>query len=125
MDEVQTGGGPTGKFWAHDYFNLSGPADIVTFSKKMLTGGFYNKPELSPKQPYRVFNTWVGDPGKLILLDAVLQTIRKENLLDNVCKTGDILMKGLKENEKKYPGLVHSSRGLGTFLAFDADTPAR
>ena len=64
MDEVQTGGGPTGKMWAHEFFELDGPPDIVTFSKKMLTGGFYNKPELSPKQSYRVFNTWVGDPGK-------------------------------------------------------------
>ena len=66
MDEVQTGGGPTGKMWAHEFFELDGPPDIVTFSKKMLTGGFYNKPELSPKQSYRVFNTWVGDPGKLL-----------------------------------------------------------
>ena len=64
MDEVQTGGGPTGKMWAHEFFELDGPPDIVTFSKKMLTGGFYNKPELSPKHSYRVFNTWVGDPGE-------------------------------------------------------------
>jgi 4-aminobutyrate aminotransferase/(S)-3-amino-2-methylpropionate transaminase len=63
--QVQTGGGPTGKFWCHEYFGLSGPPDIVTFSKKMLTGGFYHKPELRPKQPYRIFNTWVGDPSKL------------------------------------------------------------
>ena len=67
MDEVQTGGGPTGKMWAHEFFELDGPPDIVTFSKKMLTGGFYNKPELSPKQSYRVFNTWVGDPGKVYI----------------------------------------------------------
>ena len=53
MDEVQTGGGPTGKLWAHEYFELDGSPDIVTFSKKMLTGGFYNKPELSPKHSYR------------------------------------------------------------------------
>merc|ERR1711990_1083031 len=59
------------------YFDLDGAPDIVTFSKKMLTGGFYNKPELSPKQSYRIFNTWVGDPGKLILLDAVLKTIKQ------------------------------------------------
>ena len=43
MDEVQTGCGPTGKFWAHEHFNLPDSPDIVTFSKKMLTGGFYNK----------------------------------------------------------------------------------
>jgi len=125
MDEVQTGGGPTGKLWAHEYFELDGAPDIVTFSKKMLTGGMYNKPELSPKQGYRIFNTWVGDPGKLILLDAVLKTIKKDNLLDNTVKAGDVLLQGLKDAQVKFPGLVHSARGLGTFCAIDADTPAR
>lgn len=42
LDEVQTGGGPTGKMWCHEHFNLECPPDIVTFSKKMLTGGFYH-----------------------------------------------------------------------------------
>ena len=68
---------------------MSGPPDIVTFSKKMLTGGFYNKAELSPKQGYRIFNTWVGDPGKVVLLDAVLKTVKKDNLLDNTLKAGE------------------------------------
>ena len=45
------------------YFQ-DGPPDIVPFSKKMLTGGFYHKPELRPKQPFRIFNTWVGDPSE-------------------------------------------------------------
>lgn len=35
VDEVQTGGGPTGKFWAHEHWNLQDPPDIVTFSKKL------------------------------------------------------------------------------------------
>lgn len=42
MDEVQTGGGPTGKMWCHEYFNLESPPDIVTFSKKMLLGGYFH-----------------------------------------------------------------------------------
>ena len=112
----------------------------------MLTGGFYNKAELSPKQGYRIFNTWVGDPGKVVLLDAVLKTVKKDNLLDNTLKSGEcvwssavclqsyklfvyisgeVLMTGIKNLEKKYPGLVHSTRGIGTFIAFDADTSAR
>ena len=91
----------------------------------MLTGGFYNKAELSPKQGYRIFNTWVGDPGKVVLLDAVLKTVKKDNLLDNTLKAGEVLMSGMKNLEKKYPGLVHSTRGIGTFIAFDADTSAR
>lgn len=46
VDEVQTGGGATGKFWAHEHWGLDDPADIVSFSKKLLTGGYYHKDEL-------------------------------------------------------------------------------
>ena len=63
MDEVQTGGGPTGKMWAHEHFDLPEAPDIVSFSKKMQTGGFFHKTELRPKAPYRILNTWVGDPS--------------------------------------------------------------
>lgn len=41
IDEVQTGCGASGKMWCHEHFDLPSPADILTFSKKMLTGGFY------------------------------------------------------------------------------------
>lgn len=42
IDEVQTGGGPTGKMWCHEHFNLKSPPDIVTFSKKMQLGGYFH-----------------------------------------------------------------------------------
>ena len=73
----------------------------------------------------RVFNTWVGDPGKLILLDEVLKAIKKDSLLENTVNSGDVLLNGLKDAQKKFPGLIHSARGLGTFCAIDADTSAR
>ncbi len=62
----------------------------MPFSKKMLTGGYYYTSELRPKQAYRVFNTWCGDPGKLVLLDAVLKTIKKDGLLENTKKAGEV-----------------------------------
>nr|NVI72107.1 putative 4-aminobutyrate aminotransferase, mitochondrial-like protein [Cucujiformia] len=61
IDEVQTGAGASGKMWCHEYFDLETPPDIVTFSKKMLTGGFYHNLDMRPQQSYRVFNTWMGD----------------------------------------------------------------
>nr|MBE5725108.1 putative4-aminobutyrate aminotransferase, mitochondrial-like [Cucujiformia] len=61
MDEVQTGCGATGKMWCHEHFNLKSPPDVVTFSKKMLIGGYFHTAEMRPEQPYRVFNTWMGD----------------------------------------------------------------
>nr|NVI72071.1 putative 4-aminobutyrate aminotransferase, mitochondrial-like protein [Cucujiformia] len=62
IDEVQTGCGATGKMWCHEYFDLKSPPDIVTFSKKMLIGGYFHTPEMRVDQSYRVFNTWMGDP---------------------------------------------------------------
>ena len=43
MDEVQTGLGATGKFWAYEHFNLPTPPDILSFAKKMQVGGYYYK----------------------------------------------------------------------------------
>lgn len=48
VDEVQTGGGCTGKFWAHEHWGLDDPADVMTFSKKMMTGGFFHREEFRP-----------------------------------------------------------------------------
>ena len=59
------------------------------------------------------------------MLDAVLKTIKKDNLLENTVKSGDVLLNGLKDAQNKFPGLIHSARGLGTFCAINADTPAR
>lgn len=119
MDEVQTGGGPTGKFWAHEYFNLPEAPDVVTFSKKLQTGGYYFKDAFKPPQGYRIFNTWMGDPSKVILLQEIVRVIRRDHLLDVVQESGEVLMKGLFDLEKQFPQHINSIRGRGTFIAFD------
>ncbi|CAF0749985.1 unnamed protein product [Adineta ricciae] len=119
IDEVQTGLGATGKFWAYEHFNLPEPPDVVTFSKKFQTGGYFAKADFQPKQPYRIFNTWMGEPAKLLVLDAILKTVKAENLVDNTRKTGDILLKGLEDISRKYSKLILNVRGRGTFCAFD------
>lgn len=88
IDEVQTGLAATGKFWAHEHFNLAGPPDIVTFAKKMQIGGYFCKEELRPDDTFRVFNTWIGEPSRLVLLEAILETVRKENLIEATNETG-------------------------------------
>ncbi|KAF9413155.1 hypothetical protein HW555_008509 [Spodoptera exigua] len=123
LDEVQTGCGPTGKMWCHEHFNLPSPPDLVTFSKKMLTGGFYFKPEYMPPQPLRIFNTWMGDPSKLILLEKVIQVIKNDNLLQLVEETGKVLKCGLYKLECEFPAMMNSVRGRGTFLAFNVVKP--
>ncbi|KAF3845706.1 hypothetical protein F7725_002784 [Dissostichus mawsoni] len=88
VDEVQTGGGTTGKMWAHEHWGMEDPADIVSFSKKLLTGGYYHKDEFQADKPYRIFNTWMGDPSKNLILSEVLNVIRRENLLEEVTALG-------------------------------------
>uniref|UniRef100_A0A8C0MQ77 4-aminobutyrate aminotransferase, mitochondrial n=1 Tax=Canis lupus familiaris TaxID=9615 RepID=A0A8C0MQ77_CANLF len=95
VDEVQTGGGCTGKFWAHEHWGLADPADVMTFSKKMMTGGFFHKEEFRPNAPYRIFNTWLGDPSKNLLLAEVINIIKREDLLNNAAHAGKALLTGL------------------------------
>jgi len=125
IDEVQTGCGSTGKFWAHDHFNLEQPPDVVTFSKKMLSGGFYYTDELKPTEGYRIYNTWVGDPSKLILLEQVIAEIHQKNLLNRVIDTGNILLDGLKDLQNQFPGLIKNARGLGSMCAVDMPSTAK
>ena len=52
------GFGATGKFWAHEHWNLSSSPDMVVFSKKAGTAGyFFGNPLLVPDRGYRQFNT--------------------------------------------------------------------
>ncbi|XP_069590096.1 4-aminobutyrate aminotransferase, mitochondrial [Ranitomeya imitator] len=120
VDEVQTGGGATGKFWAHEHWGMDDPADVVSFSKKMITGGFYHKEELRPDAPFRIFNTWLGDPSKTLLLTEVLNVIKREDLLSNAVQAGKVLLDGLLDFQSRYPHLVSRARGRGTFCSFDA-----
>jgi len=122
VDEVQTGVGATGKFWAHEHWNLTTPPDMVTFSKKFQAAGFYfSNPELQPKQPYRQFNTWCGDPSKAILAKAIYKEIAASNLVQSTAQVGDYLFKGLQTIVAKSSGKFTNLRGenFGTFIAWD------
>jgi 4-aminobutyrate aminotransferase/(S)-3-amino-2-methylpropionate transaminase len=123
VDEVQTGVGATGKFWAHEHWNLSTPPDMVTFSKKAQAAGFYyGNPALRPAQPYRQFNTWLGDPVRAILFRAIYEEVQNKNLVENTAITGEYLYKGLETLAQKYPQAIQNLRGKGqgTFIAWDS-----
>lgn len=107
-------------FRCHEHFELDGPPDVVTFSKKMQLGGFYHTLALRPQQEYRIFNTWVGDPGKLLLLESIVKTIKRDNLIENVNRAGAVLKAGLLALQKEFPCILNSTRGRGTFLAINA-----
>lgn len=122
VDEVQTGVGATGKFWAHEHWNLTTPPDLMTFSKKAQTAGYYfGNPELRPNKPYRQFNTWMGDPTRALLFRAIIEEIEKNDLVSQTARVGDYLYGKLEALATKYPGqfLNLRGKGQGTFIAFD------
>ncbi|CAH1127693.1 unnamed protein product [Ceutorhynchus assimilis] len=125
LDEIQTGGGPTGKFWCHEYFDLDCPPDIVTFSKKLQLGGYFSTEDMKPQQPFRTFNTWMGDPGKVIILEKCLKIIMRDKLIENVCSTGKYTLECLEQIQSDFCPTIHSVRGRGTFIAFTAETPEK
>lgn len=123
VDEVQTGVGATGKFWAHDHWDLQDPPDMVTFSKKAQTAGYYfGNDELRPNKPYRQFNTWMGDPARAILFRAIINEIERLDLVQNTAQTGAYLYAGLERLAEKFPREILNLRGKGqgTFIAWDS-----
>lgn len=125
VDEVQTGGGSTGKLWAHDYWNNSKISsynilkpDIVTFSKKLQVAGYFCKKEYRSDSPYQLFNTWMGDPFKIILSNKIYEIIEEENLLKKSLDVGSYMIDNLKCVQNK-TNKISNVRGRGTFIAFD------
>lgn len=123
VDEVQTGVGATGKFWAHEHWDLPSAPDMVTFSKKAQAAGFYYKDQsMRPDKPYRQFNTWMGDPARALLFKAILGEIEQHGLVEKTAEVGGYLHRGLEQLAQRYPGEIQNLRGKdrGTFIAWDS-----
>ncbi|OCT64017.1 hypothetical protein XELAEV_18045117mg, partial [Xenopus laevis] len=85
---------------------------------------FFRKLRDIARKPYRIFNTWLGDPSKNLLLAEVLNVIKREDLLSNTVQAGKALHDGLLDFQARYPHLVSRARGRGTFCSFDAPSDA-
>ncbi|KAK9367061.1 aminotransferase class-III-domain-containing protein [Lipomyces kononenkoae] len=122
VDEVQTGVGATGTFWAHEQWNLDTPPDMVTFSKKFQAAGyFYGNEELRPSIPFRQFNTWCGDPSKAIIAREIVKEIHAYDLVARTSHVGKYIYDQLEELQRTFPQLMQNLRGKdrGTFIAWD------
>jgi 4-aminobutyrate aminotransferase/(S)-3-amino-2-methylpropionate transaminase len=125
VDEVQTGAGATGKFWAHEHWQL--PAgqepDFVTFSKKMQASGVFHKAETRPSAPYRIYGTWMGDPVRALQARKIIELIHAHDLVGHTAKQGSRLaeaLTGMFKSESKVENL--RGQGEGTFMAWDFQT---
>lgn len=111
VDEVQTGCGATGTFWAHEQWGLEEPPDIVTFSKKMQAAGYFlRKGPFTQSEPGLIMNTWMGEATKLLLLEAIYDVMEQEELLSRVRATGSFLLAGLEVLQVRHDQSVRSNR---------------
>ena len=78
VDEVQTGGGGTGRWWYHETWNLPEPPDLMSFSKRMQIGGYYCREAFHPADAYRIFNTFLGDPLRTARLGVIVEVIERD-----------------------------------------------
>jgi len=126
-DEVQTGVGATGTFWAHEKWGLKEgeQPDFVTFSKKMQQAGIFHNFETRPNAPYRNYNTWMGDPMRTLQAREIIKVIRENNLVEHTRKTGEVLTAAFTDIFSRYPNLASGHRGQeeATFQAFDMPSP--
>ena len=123
MDEVQTGIGLTGKFWAHEHFTVR--PDMVCFGKKTQICGVLASTRLDEvaknvfTEPSRINSTFGGNLVDMVRCAAILKIIDKENLVDNACLRGRELLQGLENFGREFPDVLSNARGRGLMCAFD------
>ena len=90
----------------------------------MCAAGFYHNDETKMVTPYRHFNTWMGDPVRVLLSANQNMMIERDGLLKNVHEASSVLRTGLMKLSAEFPEYVANVRGVGTFLAFDTANTA-
>lgn len=117
LDEIQSGYGRTGRFFAHQYADIR--PDIITVAKGMANGfpigGVLISPEIQAKKGM-LGTTFGGNHLACAAAIAVLEVMEAEHLVQNAAEVGEILMEGLR----KIPG-VKDVRGRGLMIGFEAE----
>lgn len=107
LDEIQSGYGRTGKFFAHQHYGVR--ADIITMAKGMgngfPVGGVLIAPSIKPSYGM-LGTTFGGNHLACTAALAVLDIIENEHLIENAAKIGDYFRKELEGDKaiKEYRG---------------------
>ena len=127
LDEIQSGMGRTGKFFAYEHFNVK--PDIVTLAKG-LAGGVPIGAFIATNKVAVAFHA--GDHGSTFggnllacaAANAVLDAMTPE-FLENVEKTGEYFKERLLALQKKLPWFIKEVRGFGLILGMELTTEGR
>lgn len=124
-DEVQSGFGRTGKWFAVEHFGIT--PDILTMAKGIASGlplsGLAASPELMSKwTPGTHGGTYGGNAVACAAAVATIQTMHDEHLIENAVKMGEVLVTGLRKLQEEHPE-IGDVRGAGLMVATEFTDP--
>ena len=121
LDEIQSGCGRSGKFFAHQWAGIK--PDIITQAKGIGNGFPIGVVLISPKFQAvygELGTTFGGNHLACAAAGAVLDVMEEENLLENVNRVGEYLMEELK----KIDG-IKEVRGRGLMIGIEFEEPIK
>ena len=122
LDEIQSGYGRTGKFFAHQYSGIK--PDMITMAKGIANGipmgGLLISPMFEPVFG-QLGTTFGGNQLACSGAIAVLDIMKAEKLVENAAKIGDYLMDKLNLLKGQY-GII-DVRGMGLMIGIEFDKP--
>jgi len=127
IDEVQSGIGRTGKWFGFQNYPIQ--PDGISIAKALGSGFPIGAIAVTPKlsnvfQPGNHASTFGGTPLACAAALATLDTIEKEQLLENAIQMGALFMDGLRKLGEKHP-IIQSVRGIGLMIGVVLDGPAK
>jgi len=124
-DEVQSGFGRTGEWFAFEHFGIV--PDIMTVAKGIASGlplsGVFSRLELMKKwQPGTHGGTYGGNALACAAGVATIKAMRDENMIENAQLRGEQLVSHLKHLQMEFP-IIGDVRGKGLMVATEFRTP--
>jgi taurine--2-oxoglutarate transaminase len=119
-DEVMSGFGRTGKWFAVDNWDVV--PDIITMAKGLTSGyaplgAVGMKPEIAATFDNKVFEgglTWNGHPISLAAACAVIKVMQEDHLVEKAAETGKVMNEMMAELADRHPSMGEY-RSIGLF----------
>jgi len=119
-DEVQSGIGRTGKWFAIEHWKTE--PDIICVAKALASGlplsATVSRARLMDWEAGSHASTFGGNPLACVAAMKVLEIIKKEKLLENAEKQGNYIMKWLRDTKEEHE-IVGDVRGKGLMIGIE------
>jgi 4-aminobutyrate aminotransferase/(S)-3-amino-2-methylpropionate transaminase len=121
VDEIQTGFGRTGRFWAIEHYGVE--PDLMTVAKSIAAGlplsAVVGKAEIMDAPPdSAIGGTYVGNPVAQAAALAVLDVMAQEGLPDRAAALGERIRARMESWRGRFTE-IGDVRGLGAMLAIE------